>query len=117
MHVYGNDYHTSDGTCIRDYIHVNDLATAHVLAMKYIIGNRKDMIVNLGTGKGETVLNVIKTASNVVGKNIEYEIVERRAGDPQELVANSDLAYELLGWKAKCSDLRTIFKTMVPVYL
>ena len=117
MQVYGNNYNTSDGTCIRDYIHVNDLATAHMLAMNYIHDNNRDLVVNLGTGKGETVLSVIKIASDTVGKNINYEIVGRRAGDPQELVANSNLANELLGWKANYSDLRTIFKTMIPVYL
>ena len=112
MQIFGNDYDTlSDGTCIRDYIHVNDLANAHVLAMKYIFRNEKDLIVNLGAGKGETVLNVIKTASEVVGRNIDYEIVERRSGDPQELVANSDLAYKLLKWRTTRSDLKTIFKT------
>jgi UDP-glucose 4-epimerase len=117
MQVYGNDYKTSDGTCIRDYIHVNDLADAHVLAMNYILKNHKNLVVNLGTGQGETVLEVIKTASNLIGKKIDYEMVDRRAGDPEELVASSKLANDLLGWKASYSDLQTIFETMVKVYL
>ncbi|MDX1701671.1 MAG: UDP-glucose 4-epimerase GalE, partial [Melioribacteraceae bacterium] len=94
MQVYGNDYDTSDGTCIRDYIHVNDLASAHLLAMNYVYDSNDNLIINLGTGKGETVINVINTASEVVGKNIDYEIVGRREGDPEELVANSNLAHE-----------------------
>lgn len=117
MQIYGNDYKTHDGTCIRDYIHVTDLAAAHVSAMNYIIDRKNNLTVNLGTGQGESVLEVIKTASDVISKNIEYEIVGRREGDPEELVASSELALKLIGWKAKYSDLRTIFKTMASVYL
>lgn len=116
MQVFGIDYNTSDGTCIRDYIHANDLAMAHLLAMKYIVEKDKDLVVNLGTGKGNTVLDVINKASKVVGKPIDYEIVGRRAGDPEELVASSELAMKLLDWKAEYSDLETIFKSMIPVY-
>ncbi len=117
MQVFGNDYDTADGTGVRDYIHVNDLAVAHVLAMSYLLKARKDLIVNLGTGKGHSVLEMIKTAERVTGKKIPYEIVGRRAGDPQEIVASGELAYKILGWKAQYSDLETIFKTMAPVYL
>jgi UDP-glucose 4-epimerase len=117
MMVFGADYNTPDGTCIRDYIHVNDLATAHLLAMTYISDNNNDLVVNLGTGEGHSVLDVINTASQVTGKKVNYQIVGRRAGDPENLVASSDLAYQLLGWKAQYSDLETIFKTMSGVYL
>ena len=117
MQVFGNDYDTPDGTCIRDYIHVNDLAIAHLMAMDYLMEKRKNLVVNLGTGKGHTVLEVIHAAEKVSGRKVNYNIVGRRPGDPPELVASSDLAYDLLGWKAQYSDLETIFKSMLPVYL
>ena len=117
MQVFGNDYDTPDGTGVRDYIHVNDLATAHVLAMRYLTDEKKDLIVNLGTGQGHSVLEMIKTAEEVTGRKINYEIVGRRAGDPREIVASGELARKLLGWEARYSDLETIFKTMAPVYL
>ncbi len=117
MQVFGNDYDTPDGTGIRDYVHVNDLATAHVLAMRYLMSENKDLIVNLGTGKGRSVMEMIDMAQKISGKTVQYEIVGRRAGDPQEIIASGDLAYKLLGWKAKYSDLETIFKSMIPVYL
>ena len=117
MQVFGSDYDTPDGTGVRDYIHVNDLATAHVLAMRYLVDENKDLLVNLGTGQGRSVLDMIKMAEKVTGKKVNYNIVDRRAGDPREVVASGDLAYKLLGWKAKLSDLETIFKSMMPVYL
>jgi len=117
MQVFGNDYPTPDGTGIRDYIHVNDLASAHILAMEYLLKNKQNLAVNLGTGKGHSVLDVIKAAEKVTGKKVNYEIVDRRPGDPPELVASCDLAFKLLGWKAQFSDLETIFKSMMPVYL
>ncbi len=117
MQVFGNDYQTIDGTGVRDYIHVSDLADAHVLAMNYIIKEDKDLLVNLGTGRGYSVLEVIKAAAKVTGREIPYKIMSRREGDPSELIASSDLAGELLGWKAQYSDIENIFKTMIPVYL
>ena len=117
MEVFGNDYETKDGTCIRDYIHVNDLAAAHLKAMDYIRQKQGNLVINLGTGKGFTVLEVIEAARKVTGKDIPFEIVDRRAGDPVELIAGSDLALNLLGWKAKYSDLKTIFNSMSLVYL
>jgi UDP-glucose 4-epimerase len=117
MQVYGNDYKTADGTCIRDYIHVNDLASAHVLAMKYIIEKEENLLVNLGTGIGHSVLEVIGKAEEVIGKKIPYDITEKRPGDPPELVASCDLAKKLLNWEAQYSDLETIFKTMSAVYM
>ncbi|HGY57222.1 MAG TPA: UDP-glucose 4-epimerase GalE [Caldithrix abyssi] len=116
LQVYGDDYNTPDGTCIRDYIHVNDLADAHLKAMDYIVKENNNLIVNLGTGSGHSVLDVIHAAEAEVGKKIPYKIVGRRAGDPENLIASSELAYKLLGWKAKYSDLHTIFSSMKPVY-
>lgn len=116
MQVYGNDYDTRDGSCIRDYIHVSDLAEAHLLALQYLEEKGENLIVNLGTGRGSSVLEVIESANRITGKNVRYEIIARRPGDPANLVASSDLAYKLLGWKAKYSDMDTIIKSMMPVY-
>ncbi len=117
MDVYGNDYNTPDGTCIRDYIHVNDLSTAHLLAMNFIMEKNEDLAVNLGTGKGYSVLEMIDAAAEIVENKIDYEIVARRPGDPEELFASTDLAAEKLKWKAEYSDLATIFQSMKSVYM
>jgi UDP-glucose 4-epimerase len=117
MQVFGNDFDTRDGTCIRDYIHVNDLATAHLKAMEYLLNEKKNLVVNLGTGEGQTVLEMIHTAREVTNREIKYEITGRRAGDPQELIASSDLAKEILDWQAEYSDLKTILESMKKVYL
>jgi len=117
MQVFGDDYDTADGTCIRDYIHVTDLATAHLKAMQYLDEHDKSLLLNLGTGNGHSVLEMIRTASEVTGRDIPYEVVMRREGDPPELVATSESAYQLLKWKAQYSDLKTIFETMSRVYL
>ena len=116
MQLFGDDYDTDDGTCIRDYIHVNDLSTAHLKAMKYIIAENKDLIINLGTGKGQSVLEVIKAAEKVTGNPIDYIITERRAGDPAKLYADAKKASELLDWQTEYSDLQTIFESMKKVY-
>jgi UDP-glucose 4-epimerase len=117
MQVYGHDYDTPDGSCIRDYIHVNDLASAHLMAMDYLQKNNDNLVVNLGTGKGYSVFEVIKAAQEVTGRPVPYEVVGRREGDPQELIASSQRAFKKLGWKTYYSDLETIFKTMAMVYL
>ena len=117
MQVFGNDYDTPDGTCIRDYIHVSDLADAHIRAMEYLFRTDSSLLVNLGTGSGHSVLEMIHTAQEVTGHNINYEVVDRRKGDPQELVAGSDAANRILNWRAQHSDLKTIFETMSRVYL
>ncbi len=116
MKVFGNDYDTPDGTCIRDYVHVSDLAEAHVLAMNYIIDKNENLVVNLGSENGSSVIEVIEAAKEQTGKEINYTIVGRREGDPANQVASSALANKLLGWRPKYSDLDTIFKTMIPVY-
>lgn len=117
MQVYGGDYDTPDGSCIRDYIHVTDLAEAHLLALQYIKKERKNLIVNLGTGSGSSVFEVIESAKRISGSEIKYEVVDRRPGDPATLIASSDLAFEILGWKAKYSDIDTIFNSMISVYM
>ena len=115
MFVFGNDYDTPDGTGIRDYIHVTDLAKAHVEAINFLQKNN-NLKVNLSTGKKHSVIDIIKMTNKVSGKEINYEIVERRAGDPAELYASSNLAYDTLNWKPTCSDLKTLIESTWNVY-
>ncbi len=98
--VFGTDYPTPDGTCIRDYIHVNDLASAHALALKYLRDGGETTAVNLGTGRGFSVKEIIKTAELVTGKTVPVEYGPRRAGDPSELICNPTKARAVLGWEA-----------------
>ena len=106
--IFGDDYDTKDGTCIRDYIHVTDLAQAHILAMDYLMNGGENNVFNLGNGVGFTVKEIIDTAEKVVGKPIKCEMAERRAGDPAQLVASSEKAKTVLGWKPKYDDIETI---------
>ena len=108
--VYGEDYPTSDGTCIRDYIHVEDLADAHVRALEYLNSGNSSQIINLGTGDGNSVKEVISVAEEVTGRKIKSAIVERRAGDPAVLVADNKKAKEVLGWNPKF-NLKDILQT------
>ena len=116
MKVFGTDYDTRDGTCIRDYVHVTDLARAHVMALDYITKNDKSLTVNLGTETGTTVKEIIDAARKITGKEIPSEDVERRPGDPACLYATSKRAKELLGWEPKYSDVDTLVKTTWEVY-
>ena len=116
MLVFGNDYKTNDGTGVRDYIHVTDLADAHVKALEYIDEKEENLTVNLATGVGYSVLDVIKSAEKVTGKKVPYHIVDRRPGDPDELIAISTKAGDLLGWDAKHSHIDTLLKTMWTLY-
>ena len=100
VHVFGNDYPTKDGTGVRDYIHVVDLATGHVAAIKYAAAHSGSIAINLGTGVGYSVLDMISAFSRAVGKEIPYTIDARRPGDIAECYADPKLAYDLLGWKA-----------------
>ncbi|MFA5404032.1 MAG: UDP-glucose 4-epimerase GalE [Ignavibacteria bacterium] len=95
--IYGDDYPTKDGTCIRDYIHVNDLADAHIKALNYLNKN-ESTVINLGTGNGYSVKEIVDVARKITGKKIKSEIVERRAGDPAILIADNKKAKEILGW-------------------
>lgn len=98
LKVFGNDYPTPDGSCIRDYIHVLDLADAHVKALRFLQNGGESMTLNLGTERGASVFEIIKAAENASGRKIEYEIAARRPGDPPVLVADASLAKEKLGW-------------------
>ena len=117
LKVFGSDYDTRDGTCIRDYIHVTDLASAHVLALEYIAKNKKSLTLNLGTGKGITVTEMLEATRRITGKEIPAEYVGRRAGDPAQLTASSKLAKEELGWEPKYSDVDTLIKSTYDAYL
>ncbi|HRU00444.1 MAG TPA: UDP-glucose 4-epimerase GalE, partial [Victivallales bacterium] len=105
--VFGNDYPTPDGTCIRDYIHILDLAQAHELALH----SEESCSYNLGTGNGYSVLEIINTARKITGKKISIEIVERRPGDPPKLIGSSALAKEKLGWKPKFENIESVIES------
>lgn len=107
IHIYGNDYPTPDGTCIRDYIHISDLATAHCLALEALSHNDR-LIFNLGNGAGYSVLEVIETARRVTGHAIPAEITPRRQGDASRLVASCDRIRHQLGWQPRVPDLTDI---------
>lgn len=109
--IFGDDYDTSDGTCIRDYIHVTDLAQAHILAVDYLMKGNESNIFNLGNGVGFTVKEVIDTARKVTGHEIPAKIAERRAGDPARLIASSDKARQVILWKPEHADLEEIIST------
>ena len=106
--IFGDDYDTKDGTCIRDYIHVTDLAQAHILAMDYLMDGGESNIFNLGNGVGFTVKEVIDTAREVTGHPIPAKVTPRRAGDPAQLIASSDKARTVLGWHPQHADLKEI---------
>ncbi|MBF88358.1 MAG: UDP-glucose 4-epimerase GalE [Candidatus Marinimicrobia bacterium] len=115
LKLYGKDYKTDDGTAIRDYIHVSDLANAHCKAIDYL-RNKKNIILNLSTGKGYSVLDIIKTARDITDVKIPYSVVNRRLGDPEVLIANSTLANEILDWYPVNSNLTHLIKSMWNVY-
>ena len=108
MSVFGTDYDTRDGTCIRDYIHVDDLASAHVLGLEWLLNKGEPLRLNLGTGHGYSVREVIETARKVTGTDIPVEETGRRPGDPPQLVSGSARAREVLGWEPTRSDLATM---------
>ena len=109
--IFGDDYPTRDGTCIRDYIHVTDLAEAHILAFDYLRRGKGSNIFNLGSQNGFTVKEVIETAQLVLGKEIKAEVAPRREGDPAVLIASSERIKEELGWQPKYSHMETIIDT------
>ena len=108
--VYGRDYDTPDGTCIRDYIHILDLADAHLLAMKYLRENADSLIVNLGNGEGHSVLEVVESVKRVTGRDVPLVFGERRAGDADRLVASSEKARQILGWKPSRGNIDEIVR-------
>jgi UDP-glucose-4-epimerase GalE len=110
LHVFGSDYPTPDGTCVRDYIHVNDLASAHVRALEHLAAGKESVAVNVGTGVGASVQQVISAVEKATGKKVPRKVVPRRAGDPPALVANPAKAQALLHWKAE-RDLENVVST------
>ncbi|MGD9605222.1 MAG: UDP-glucose 4-epimerase GalE [Bacilli bacterium] len=101
--VFGNDYPTKDGTCIRDYIHVSDLIEAHILASQYLMNNEQSQIFNLGSETGFSVLEIIEAAKQVTNMDLPYQVVTRRPGDPAKLIASSAKIKNILGWEPKKS--------------
>lgn len=111
LSIFGGDYPTKDGTCVRDYIHVTDLAQAHILALDYLLRGGENNVFNLGNGVGFTNKEVVDVARKVTGHPIPAEIAPRRAGDPAQLVASSEKAKTVLGWKPRYADLEVIVTT------
>jgi len=111
LHVFGNDYDTIDGTCVRDYVHVVDLCAAHLKAFEFLIENAGAHAFNLGNGEGFSVLQVIRAAETVVGKPVRYQLRDRRVGDPDRLVADSKLARKKLAWSPEYEDIASIIQT------
>ncbi len=108
LYIYGNDYDTQDGTCVRDYVHVSDLAVAHVLSLLYLEKKNSSLELNLGTSRGFSTKEVYDTAVRVTQRNIAMEFAERRAGDPESLYAKSVLAHKLLSWRPTYKNLDEI---------
>lgn len=106
--IFGDDYNTPDGTCIRDYIHVSDLADAHLRAVEYLLGGGDSDVFNLGSGQGFSVKEMIEAVREVTGRDFPVQVTPRRAGDPAVLVASSDKARSVLGWKPSRDNLQDI---------
>lgn len=111
INVFGTDYDTEDGTCIRDYIHVEDLADAHMLAVEKLFKDKTSHCINLGTGIGTSVKEIIKASEEVTGQKVPLVYGERRAGDPAKLYAANQKSKEVLGWNPKYTDIKEIIKT------
>jgi UDP-glucose-4-epimerase GalE len=111
LELFGDDYDTPDGTCIRDYIHVQDLAEAHILALRRLVSGGKSMAANLGVGAGLSIRQIIAAAENVSGKKVPYRISPRRPGDPAMLIADPSLAKRALGWTPVHSSIENIIAT------
>lgn len=116
LSIFGDDYETEDGTCIRDYVHVNDLADAHVRSLEYIMENDSSITVNLGSQNGISVKEMVQKAREITGKAIPAQIAARRPGDAAKMVASSKEAYRILGWKANYSDVDTLISSTWRVY-
>ena len=116
LEVYGTDYDTEDGSCIRDYIHVSDLADAHLRALNFLEERDEDLVLNLGTSKGISVLEILDAAKKVSGMDLPVILSDRRSGDPAVVLASAEKAERLLEWRPAFSDVETILKTMLAAY-
>ena len=116
LEVYGTDYDTEDGSCIRDYIHVSDLADAHLRALSFLEEQDEDLVLNLGTSKGISVLEILDAAKKVSGMDLPVILSDRRPGDPAVVLASAEKAERLLEWSPAFSDVETILKTMLTAY-
>ena len=116
LEVYGTDYDTEDGSCIRDYIHVSDLADAHLRALNFLEEHDEDLVVNLGTSRGISVLEILDAARKVSGMDLPVILSDRRPGDPAVVLASAEKAERLLEWSPAFSDVETILKTMLAAY-
>jgi UDP-arabinose 4-epimerase len=114
--IFGDDYDTADGTCVRDYVHVSDLARAHVLATRHLLAGGANLKVNLGTGQGASILQVLEAVKRITKRTVPVEVLPRRAGDPPALFADARRAREMLGFIAELSDLDTIVRTAAPSF-
>jgi UDP-glucose-4-epimerase GalE len=111
LEVFGDDYETPDGTCLRDYVHVSDLADAHVRALRWLEGGSPSNVFNLGNGRSHSVLEVIRTVEDVTGSPVPFRFAARRPGDPAALLASNARIRDVLGWRPRHADLRTIVDT------
>ncbi|HEY9702474.1 MAG TPA: NAD-dependent epimerase/dehydratase family protein, partial [Allocoleopsis sp.] len=116
LEIYGDDYDTLDGTGVRDYIHVLDIADAHVKAIDYVISGENNLIVNLSTGKGHSVMEIVYLARELLNHDIDCTVAPRRLGDPGTVVASNQLARNILDWEPKNSDINNIILSMWEVY-
>jgi UDP-arabinose 4-epimerase len=114
--IFGDDYETPDGTCIRDYIHVTDLAHAHVLAFDHLMESGRNLAINLGTGRGSSIRQILDAVTRITCREVPIEFHPRRQGDPPALYADPTLAHKALGFSPRYSDLDTIVRTAAPVF-
>ena len=111
LNIYGTDYDTPDGTCIRDYVHVEDLAEAHILALEHLLNGGESQSFNCGCSRGYSVLEVVRTAKKVTGVDFPVKYAKRRPGDPPVLVSDSSNIRKVLGWKPKYDNIEHIIRT------
>jgi UDP-glucose 4-epimerase len=116
LKIYGGDYSTKDGTCVRDYIHVTDLATAHSKSLTYLQNNNKSISLNVATGSGNSVLEVVRKFEEILGIKVKYSIVDRRTGDPSKVISETKYINSPIGWKPVHSSLDSIVRSVLKIY-